>query len=458
MSKLDTPSRIDKYDTAGPRYTSYPAVPFWENSPLPHEKWVSTVERNISESNSQDISVYIHLPFCESLCTFCGCHKRITKNHTVEKPYVDALIKEWRNYKTILKGSTEIKELHLGGGTPTFFSADELFRLMSALFNKQEVNPNEVELSFEAHPNNTSEEHLTKLYHFGFRRLSLGVQDYNPEVQKAIHRIQPFEQVKKVHDFARIVGYTSISHDLIFGLPKQQMKDIISTVERTLELKPERISLYSYAHVPWIKGNGQRGFDESDLPIGNEKRALYEVSKQMLLEADYLEVGMDHFALKTDDLAIAFQKKNLHRNFMGYTTQKTKMMIGLGMSAISDSWYGFAQNEKHVEDYLFRVNNGDIPIFRGHILSELDTEIRKHILALMCHFETVFSDKSPYTEVHILIKKRLSEMVSDGLVVIEGNTVKITKGGIPFVRNCCMAFDQNLNADNLPKKMFSRTI
>ena len=458
MSKLDTPSRIEKYDIAGPRYTSYPAVPFWKNDPLSVKDWKKTIKRNLEVSKSKNISVYVHLPYCESLCTFCGCHKRITKNHSVEKPYIDSVIKEWKLYHEPLEDSTVIRELHFGGGTPTFFSADELLRLVEELFEVKKVNPDEVELSFEAHPNNTSNDHLDKLYNFGFRRISLGVQDYSPLVQKAINRIQPFEQVKAVHDYARNAGYSSISHDLVFGLPKQSMKDIIYTVTKTLELKPERISLYSYAHVPWIKGNGQRGFDESDLPSGNVKRALYEASKKMLLEADYIEVGMDHFALKTDSLAIAFKEKSLHRNFMGYTTKSTDMMIGLGISAISDSWYGFAQNEKHVEDYLRRINEADIPVFRGHILSELDIEIRGYILDLMCHFETCFNSDSKHADEHVKIKERLSEMVLDGLVAIEGDKVRVNAEGVPFVRNCCMAFDQNLNVDDIPTKMFSRTI
>ena len=257
---------IRKYDVPGPRYTSYPTVPFWKNEPLSVIDWEKSLDRNFSHFESDEISVYIHLPFCESLCTFCGCHKRITKNHSVEEPYIDTLIKEWALYGKALDFTPSIRELHLGGGTPTFFSPAELVRLMRALFDSNTVDPEKVELGFEAHPNNTTTEHLQILFDFGFRRLSLGVQDYSPTVQTAIHRIQPFEQVKKVHEQAKAIGYNSISHDLVFGLPKQTLRDIIHTVEMTLELKPDRISLYSYAHVPWIKGVGQRGFDENDLP------------------------------------------------------------------------------------------------------------------------------------------------------------------------------------------------
>lgn len=404
------------------------------------------------------MSVYIHLPFCESLCTFCGCHKRITKNHAVESPYIDTVIKEWELYLDAMPFQPEIKELHFGGGTPTFFQADELIRLVKALFKTDSVDPNEVELSIEAHPNNTTDEHLQKLYDFGFRRLSLGIQDYSPTVQQTINRIQPFEEVKKVHDQAVKVGYTSISHDLVFGLPKQQLEDIIDTVEKTLILRPDRISLYSYAHVPWIKGVGQRGYDESDLPKDDEKRALYVKAKSMLEEAGYIEIGMDHFALPHDSLSIAFNEKELHRNFMGYTTQRTNFLLGLGMSAISDSWFGFAQNDKSVEGYSERVNKGEIPIFRGHILNDQDIEIRKHILDLMCHFSTELDPNSEHAHLHTDIKHRLSEMITDGLVEISDNKVEVTNEGIPFVRNCCMAFDQDLRSSIQNENMFSKTI
>ncbi|MCJ8289345.1 MAG: oxygen-independent coproporphyrinogen III oxidase [Crocinitomicaceae bacterium] len=448
---------IRKYDVPGPRYTSYPTVPYWKNEPLSNHDWLTTIRRNQQHFAKSEVSLYVHLPYCESLCTFCGCHKRITKNHSVEQPYIDAVIKEWKRYKTVGLQDSQIRELHFGGGTPTFFAADELVRLVNALLEDQKIDPSKVEMGFEAHPNNTSEEHLEKLFVLGFRRLSLGVQDYNPIVQKAIHRIQPFSQVKKVHDLARKIGYNSISHDLVFGLPKQRLKDILFTVEKTLELRPDRISLYSYAHVPWVKGTGQRGFDDDDLPTGEVKRELYEQSKLRLLEAGYLEIGMDHFALKEDSLAQAFQSKNLHRNFMGYTTQNTPMLIGLGMSAISDSWFGFAQNKKSVEAYLDSVNKDELPIFRGHLLSEEDLIIRQHILDLMCHFETKFGAHDSFDfNMNVLLK--LKEMVEDELVEVEGDMIRITEKGIPFVRNVCMIFDRSLQSTSKREGVFSRTI
>lgn len=448
---------IRKYDVPGPRYTSYPTVPYWKNEPLENEDWLGTIRRNQDFFSKDEVSLYVHLPFCESLCTFCGCHKRITKNHDVEQPYIDAVIKEWELYRSAGLENSQIKELHFGGGTPTFFAADELVRLVKSLFNNEKIDPSQVDMGFEAHPNNTSEEHLTKLYSLGFRRLSLGVQDYNPNVQKAINRIQPFSQVKKVHDLARQVGYTSISHDLVFGLPKQSLSDILFTVEKTLELRPDRISLYSYAHVPWVKGTGQRGYHEYDLPSGEIKRELYEQSKLRLLEAGYLEIGMDHFALIEDSLAQAFLSKKLHRNFMGYTTQNTQMLIGLGMSAISDSWFGFAQNKKSVEAYVDLVNQGELPIFRGHLLSEEDLVIRKHILDLMCHFETELGTDD-FFDFNLSVLLKLKEMVEDELVEVEDKVIRITEKGIPFVRNVCMVFDRSLQTNMNREGMFSRTI
>jgi oxygen-independent coproporphyrinogen-3 oxidase len=448
---------IQKYDVPGPRYTSYPTVPYWKNEPLSNEDWLQSVNKNHKNFESNDISVYVHLPYCESLCTFCGCHKRITKNHDVESPYIDAVIKEWQLYRSALLENAQIKELHFGGGTPTFFSADQLVRLVEALMEHQVIDSSEVEMGFEAHPKNTSKDHLEKLYALGFRRLSLGVQDYNPEVQKAINRIQPFSKVKEVHDRAREAGYTSISHDLVFGLPKQSLKDMLYTIDQTLKLRPDRISLYSYAHVPWVKGTGQRGFDESDLPTGEVKRELYEQAKRHLLKAGYIEIGMDHFALEEDSLAQAFLSKSLHRNFMGYTTQNTPMLIGLGMSAISDSWFGFAQNKKSVESYLEGINKEQLPIFRGHLLSEEDLVIRQHILDLMCHFETKLHVHESF-EFNLNILLDLKEMVEDQIVEIEGDTLRITENGIPFVRNVCMIFDQSLNSSSTREGIFSRTI
>ena len=451
-------SIIQKYNIPGPRYTSYPTVPYWKEDSINKTQWLDCVERSFVESNNEEgISLYIHLPFCESLCTFCGCHKRITKQHSVESPYIEAVLKEWDSYLNVLDGVPRIKEIHLGGGTPTFFSPENLDKLIDGIMSKAERTDN-YEFSFEAHPNNTTEDHLKKLYELGFRRNSFGVQDYDPLVQKTINRIQTFEQVKEVTDKSREVGYTSISHDLVFGLPHQTLDSITDSIEKTAVLMPERIAFYSYAHVPWIKGLGQRGYSEDNLPKDEVKRALYEHGKHRFLELGYEEIGMDHFALKSDGLYKAVEDKTLHRNFMGYTSGKTQLMIGLGMSSISDSWYSFAQNVKTVEGYEQQVQSGDIPIFRGHLLSNEDLIIRRHILNIMCHFRTDFSDpEMQFPELGDTLSKLL-EMEDDGLIEIGKDYLKVHEVGRPFIRNVCMAFDLHLFRKAPQTRVFSMTI
>lgn len=450
-------SLIDKYNIPGPRYTSYPTVPFWDEGGFSPEKWKESVVHSFNETNdSEGISLYIHLPFCEVLCTFCACHKRITKRHSVEEPYIDTVLKEWALYLELFTKKPKIKELHLGGGTPTFFSPENLRRLLEGIFEQSEIAENP-EFSFEGHPNNTTKEHLQTLYDLGFRRCSFGVQDYDLKVQKAINRIQPFANVQKVTEWAREVGYLSISHDLVFGLPFQTWESMNDTIRQTMALKPDRLAFYSYAHVPWIKGVGQRGFDENDLPSGEEKRKLYENGKKLLEQLGYKEVGMDHFSLESDDLYQSMLTGKIHRNFMGYSSSRTQLMIGLGMSAISDSWYAFAQNDKSVESYQEQVAKGIIPVFRGHILTEEDLIIRKHILNLMCTLETSWDEDSHLPELDNAME-RLQEMQSDGLVELSRNRIRITEKGRAFTRNVAMAFDLRMLRNQPETRIFSMTV
>ncbi len=449
---------IDKYNIPGPRYTSYPTVPFWQESEFSTDKWESSVIRTFKESNaSEGISIYIHLPFCESLCTFCACHKRITKQHSVETPYLETVLKEWDLYLDLFNGEVPIiKELHLGGGTPTFFSPENLRTLLEGIFKKAKIAENP-EFSFEGHPNNTTEAHLRMLYDLGFRRCSFGVQDYDPTVQKAINRIQPYENVEKVTRLAREIGYTSISHDLVFGLPHQTWEKMNETILKTMTLKPDRIAFYSYAHVPWIKGVGQRGFDENDLPSGEEKRRLYENGKNLLENLGYIEVGMDHFSLEQDDLYQSLKSGEIHRNFMGYSSSKTQLMVGLGMSAISDSWYAFAQNDKTVESYQKRVEEGKLPVVKGHILTDEDLLVRQHILNLMCRLETSWTQDNYLPELENA-KERLLEMQQDGLVDLSDNRIKITEKGRAFTRNVAMTLDLRMLRNKPETRIFSMTI
>lgn len=448
-------SFIQKYNIPGPRYTSYPTVPYWNDEFKAHD-WENSLLKADVQTSGNGISLYIHLPFCESLCTFCGCYKRITKNHKVEETYIQAVLKEWRLYCQLLDKRPVIKELHLGGGTPTFFSVKNLEDLIHGIFRYAKKHE-QCEMSFEGHPNNTTYEHLLNLYNLGFRRVSFGVQDYSEKVQKAINRIQPFQNVAKVTLWAREIGYTSISHDIIFGLPFQKIEDVIDTVEKTNCLAPDRIAFYSYAHVPWIKGNGQRGFKDEDVPKDGEKRILYEIGKTMLQKNGYFEIGMDHFALPSDSLFTAFQNKSMHRNFMGYSSSKTDIMIGLGVSAISDSWFGFAQNVKNVEDYYQMLEWNQLPVVKGHILNNEDLAVRKHILDLMCTFKTAF-DENLNEETQSGILKNLEELIADGLLEVNQNQIVVTETGKPFIRNICMAFDLRMRRKMPEVQLFSMTI
>ena len=451
-------SLFQKYNVPGPRYTSYPTVPYWEDSSYSYEKWLDSVRTSFTESNStQGISLYIHLPFCESLCTFCGCHKHITKRHEMEDPYIQNVLKEWRLYLAMLPSRPRIKEIHLGGGTPTFFSPENLQSLIDQIFEGAD-RAEGFQFSFEGHPNNTTREHLERLYDLGFTRVSYGVQDYSPEVQKAIHRIQPFANVERVTLQAREIGYSSISHDLVFGLPFQKEEDMRYTIDCTNRLRPDRISFYSYAHVPWVKGTGQRGFDENDLPTPDQKRHLYEIGKQQLLDNGYIEIGMDHFALPSDEMYESFVRGTLHRNFMGYTASKTQLMIGLGISAISDSWYGFAQNVKTIKEYEEVLSQDRIPVYRGQILSEEDLILRRHILNLMCQFHTSWEAPQLQFAEAEEVKMRLSEMEKDGLIHLHPQGIEVTDVGKPFVRNICMAFDLRLQRNVPTTRIFSMTI
>jgi len=449
---------IKKYNVPGPRYTSYPTVPYWEGNNLAVKDWIKTMKKSFAESNnSEGISLYIHMPFCESLCTFCACNKRITKQHSVEASYIEHVMKEWQMYLNLLPEKPVIKELHLGGGTPSFFSPDNLKRLLEFILGRSIV-AKDPEFSFEGHPNNTTYEHLQMFYNLGFRRVSFGVQDFDITVQKAINRIQPFEKVAKVTKWSRKIGYTSISHDLVFGLPFQKIKSIQDSINKIQELQPDRIAFYSYAHVPWIKGVGQRGFDEKDLPSADEKRELYEIGKKMLMAYGYHEIGMDHFSKTTDTLYQSLKNKTIHRNFMGYSSSKTQLMIGLGVSSISDSWYSFAQNVKTVEEYYEKIDSEQLPIYRGHLLTKEDLIIRRHILNLMCKLETSWEDeKLRFPELEESLN-RMEELKKDGLVEITDQQLTIKEAGRSFVRNVCMALDLRMIRKKPASRIFSMTI
>ncbi|MCV9386251.1 oxygen-independent coproporphyrinogen III oxidase [Reichenbachiella ulvae] len=449
-------SLIRKYNVPGPRYTSYPTVPEWTADPLDIELWKEKLKACFKTTNqSEGISLYLHLPYCESLCTYCGCNTRITINHKVELPYIDTLLAEWQLYLETFDEKPMIAEIHLGGGTPTFFSPENLKKLIDGITQKAIIKE-EAAFSFEAHPNSTSEAHLQTLYDLGFRRLSLGIQDFDLKVQKIVNRVQTFETVEKVVNQARTIGYTSINFDLIYGLPLQTKETIRDTFEKVSLLKPDRIAYYSYAHVPWVKP-GQRSFTEADLPSNEEKRALYELGKAILSKLEYQEIGMDHFSLPSDELYIASQKGTLHRNFMGYTTESSTLVIGLGASSIGDTGDSYAQNVKKVEEYKALVVQGQFPLYRGHFLTEEEKAIRTHIAQIMCQFETHQSEgllKSTFIDA----LPKLSEFEKDNLIKVQKDHVQVLEAGKPFVRNISMAFDSHYWKQHSDKPLFSSTI
>ncbi len=449
---------LNKYNVAVPRYTSYPTVPFWGNEIDP-QQWIQIFKKQFTKTNqTEGLSIYIHLPFCESLCTYCGCNKKITTNHSVEEEYLQTIIKEWNLYKKLMGEEIPvIRELHLGGGTPTFFSPENLKRLLGAIFESSSIHPSN-EFSFEGHPNNTTVAHLQALYDLGFRRVSLGVQDNDPEVQRIINRIQPFENVENVTNAARKIGYKSVNFDLIYGLPKQSTQALTNTILKVLELKPDRIAFYSYAHVPWTS-LGQRLFDENDLPSTEEKMKLYVLGKKLFSENGYHDIGMDHFALPTDDLYEAWKGDYLHRNFMGYTTQHTSVMLGLGVSSISDAGIGFAQNNKTVHDYYEAINKNEFPVFRGYFLNDEDVAFRKYILDISCH------GKTQLNPIHLPLLEQFSfpelkKLEADNLVKWDTEKVEVTETGRHFIRNICFAFDLHLlrNLTKNSKPIFSKAI
>lgn len=445
---------ISKYNVAAPRYTSYPTVPFWQNEGFNESDWKFRVKSRFEESKDQGISIYIHLPYCESLCTYCGCNTRITKNHNVEDPYITSLLSEWKMYRKVLgSGEVKISEIHLGGGTPTFFTPTNLKRLIEGILQGNEKSEN-ASFSFEAHPANTTEAHLNTLYDLGFRRLSLGIQDFDEKVQAIINRHQTVEDVEQVMRIARAIGYESINFDLIYGLPLQNLTSVLKTIEISLEMLPDRISFYSYAHVPWIKP-GQRSFTEHDLPEGEQKLELYKKGKEMIQAAGYEDVGMDHFAKRDDALFLASQSGTLHRNFMGYADRYTPLMIGLGVSSISDSWTAFAQNVKTVEEYHAKIKADELPVVKGHLLNEEDLIIRSYILDMMCKGKVSLEGN---IQIDDKIKKRLVPLMIDGLVLVEDSKVEITELGQSFLRNVCMAFDERLQKTKERDNLFSQAI
>lgn len=442
-----------KYNASVPRYTSYPPVPHWDQGSFNAKNAIFSLRKNLKEQG--EMALYLHLPFCEALCTYCGCNKRITKNHGVETPYINNILKEWDLYLKELDGiEFTISGIHLGGGTPTFFSAANLKLLIDGITDKVSLSKNAA-LSFEGHPANTTPEQLQTLYDVGFRRMSLGIQDFDPVVQRAIHRWQSVGQVVNCVNTARDIGYTSINFDLIYGLPFQNLNGLTSTFEEVIKMKPDRIAYYSYAHVPWVS-KSQRAYDENDLPTPELKMALYDRGYEMLQEAGYIDIGMDHFTLPEDELFEAREHGHLHRNFMGYTHDREMLQLGLGVSAITDAQGAYWQNDKTVESWAEWIEKDQLPIVKGHMVNITESEIRKRILKLSCYFKLPEKDILEAMTVDPHVRYKLYEFAQDGLIVLNEWGLEVTNKGRNLVRNVCAAFDPNIEAGQ--EGVFSKAI
>lgn len=440
---------INKYNRPGPRYTSYPPVPFWENAPT-ETQWISHVKTVYEESKGIDL--YVHVPYCESLCYYCGCSRVITRNHDVEDVYLALVIKEWELYQEKLGFTPAVNSLHFGGGTPTFLSPKNLNKLIKTLLvNKLETFVGSIEID----PRTCQTEHLKVLQENNISRLSLGIQDFDPIVQKTINRDQSPQMVEGLVGKIREKGFASLNFDLIYGLPKQTLDSITKTFEIVNKMKPDLIAFYSYAHLP-DKIKNQRLIPAQDLPSPELKRELYEHGKKLLIENGYVDVGIDHFALPSSYLYQAKVNRNLHRNFMGYVDKKSPILIGLGPTSISDSSMSFIQNIKDVKDYEAKINQNCLPIEKGHTHSVKDVMVQNIILDLMCNGEVSLeaSKDIPYWDE---IQKELGTFQEDGIVKLEHDHLAISNLGVGFVRNVAMCFDFHLRKQRTITK-FSQTI
>lgn len=434
---------VKKYDIQAPRYTSYPPVPFW-NKKINQGLWINGLK---SQGRLEDgIDLYLHIPYCKSLCWYCGCHRIVTKDQNVEKSYIDYLLREWELYQQQL-GDIKVNSLHLGGGTPTFLSADGLEKV----FNKLLANRADDFIgAIEIDPRTVEDAQLNILKRFGFKRISMGIQDFDPKVQAAINRVQPVEMVTQLCSKLREMGFESINFDLIYGLPHQTRASIENTINIVNELGPDMIAFYSYAHVPW-KVKNQKLIKEEHLPMGEAKKELAEIGEQLLCEKSYIKIGFDHFAKETSYLARQKNDGKLLRSFMGYTDKKAHTQLALGVSGIGNSDVGFVQNTKEVKDYFELIDAGNLPIVNGHLNNQRDVVTAKLIQDIMCNSKATIP-----SEIHSPDRlEMLYEMESDGLLQITEDRLRVTEVGVDFLRNIATVFDEYFKTGS---HGFSRTV
>ena len=456
-----TPELLTRFDVPGPRYTSYPTADRFVEAFSQEDLRQALALRNqgVGQKN-RPLSIYVHIPFCESLCYYCACNKIITKHHEKAEPYLRYLAKEVEMYTSAMGLGQSVSQLHLGGGTPTFLSNEELRELMAVL-KRSFTFVAGGEYSVEVDPRTVSDERLALLFELGFNRLSFGVQDFDPEVQKAVHRIQPAEQVFALVAAARKIGFESVNVDLIYGLPKQTPESFDRTLQQVNELRPDRIALYAYAHLP-ERFKPQRRILAAELPVASSKIAMLSRSMDALMNAGYVYVGMDHFALPEDALAVAKRQGRLHRNFQGYSTQPDCDLIGLGVSAIGRMGGTYSQNAKTMEEYVDMLDTGQLPIVKGLALSRDDLIRRAWIMAIMCQGHVQFDafneawliDSQKYFATEL---GQLESLQSQGLVELMHGGLQVTPKGWFFVRGVAMVFDKYLQADR-NRTRFSKII
>jgi len=449
---------LAKYNRPGPRYTSYPTAPVWNDSFGPAD--LENVFEE-AESAKTPVSLYMHIPFCESLCLFCACNVVIQKNKSVAPPYLDVLKRETERISRSISKNRPVVQFHWGGGTPTYLSPVQIEDLFGFTRERFHFAPDS-EIGIEVDPRVTSRAHLETLRKLGFNRLSMGIQDFHPDVQKAVHRIQPFEMTRDLLVTARQLGFDSINVDLIYGLPYQTPESFAHTVDQIIGLSSDRIALFSYAHVPWLKK--QQGSFIAHLPEGTVKFEIFRTGLLKFVEAGYLYIGMDHFAKPGDELAISQQKRTLHRNFQGYTTKAGADLYGMGITAISGIQSAYAQNYRDIPSWQKAVTERGLATMRGYRLSEEDRLRRAVISRLLCHTVVLKDEISQefgvdFDEYFAEELRRFEPFREDGLVFLDGNEIRATWLGRIFIRNLAMVFDPYLEKQQLANKpLFSKTL
>jgi oxygen-independent coproporphyrinogen III oxidase len=452
---------VRRFDRPGPRYTSYPtAVEFHEG--VGEDTYRAKLAEADTRGADANLSLYAHLPFCEHRCLFCGCHVVITPHMPVAEKYLEYVKLEVSRVAELLPNRREVVQMHWGGGTPTYFSPDQLSDLM-ATFRRHFHLVEGAEVAIEVDPRVTSRDHLDRLVELGFNRLSMGVQDLTPEVQKAITRDQTYEQTAGLMDYAREVGFSEgINLDLIYGLPEQRLDTFDGNLDQILGLRPHRVAVYSFAYVPWIKGH-QKKLDREALPSPELKLQLYLRAMERFLDAGYHPIGMDHFALPEDELAVAAREGRLHRNFMGYSVMPASDMIAFGISGIGEVQGAFFQNEKKLSTYYEALNAGRLPVSRGYVLDH-DDRIRQYVIQqIMCNFRIGKEDVArrfgvDFDSYFARSLEGLREVEEVGFVERTEEGLRVREEGRLFVRNVCMAFDRYLEAKSAEKPVFSRTV